>query len=264
MTDTDDRRIETGGLTRRGMIAGGLALAAAAVTGVLAPETALASDGDAIQVGNSYFGTSGTSLANTSDGTSGGTPFTQVTLGSNWAGVNAGVASDAPIASFAIRAQTSAAGSNAIYATNNVAEGVAVYVEATGAGTGVDSTSGVDGVAVKGRLTGAGTAVYGVAGPKGCGVRAEAPTADGGVALEVVGAAHFSRSGRGYVHTGKSSVNVTVPGGLATSALVLVTLQTAGSGVYLKYARRVSATTFTVKLNKSAPSKTYFAWLIVG
>ena len=51
---------------------------------------------------------------------------------------------------------------------------------------------------------------------------------------------------------------------LAASALVLATLQNAGTGVYLKYAKRTDATHFTVTLSKAVPSATYFAWFVLG
>ena len=86
----------------------------------------------------------------------------------------------------------------------------------------------------------------------------------GATALDVEGVAAFSRAGKGKIAKGKSFVNVTVPGGLVASALVLVTLQNAGTGVLLWYARRISATAFTVRLNKAAATDTVFSWFVIG
>jgi len=87
----------------------------------------------------------------------------------------------------------------------------------------------------------------------------------GGTALKVEGKVELSRSGRTTLSKGHSTRTVTVASGVGTTALILVTLQSSpGSGVYLKYARRTSATTFKVYLNKAATATTTFAWMIVG
>lgn len=86
-----------------------------------------------------------------------------------------------------------------------------------------------------------------------------------GVGLKVIGRATFSRSGKATIAKKHSTLTVTVPSGILTSALILVTLQgSGGSGVYLKYAKRMTATTFKVALNKKAKSAVEFAWMIVG
>lgn len=96
----------------------------------------------------------------------------------------------------------------------------------------------------------------------GIGLKASAPL---GVALQVDGPAAFSRSGKGTILRGHASATVNVPSGVSTAALILVTLQgSAGSGRYVRYARRVSATSFRVYLSKSAAAKVYFAWFILN
>ena len=54
-----------------------------------------------------------------------------------------------------------------------------------------------------------------------------------GVALAVSGRATFNRSGRAAVPKNASYVDVTPPGGVASTANVLATLQTYRSGVYV-------------------------------
>jgi hypothetical protein len=96
----------------------------------------------------------------------------------------------------------------------------------------------------------------------GIGLKAQAPN---GTALRVEGPATFSRSGLGTITRKHSTATVTVPTGLAEEALILVTLQgSAGTGVYLRYAKRVTSTKFQVVLSKAATAKVYFAWMILN
>lgn len=89
--------------------------------------------------------------------------------------------------------------------------------------------------------------------------------ANGGIALNVQGGIALSRSGKTTVTKRHSTRTVTLGSGIDPAALILVTLQSSpGSGVYLKYARRTSATTFKVYLNKAATSTVTFGWMIVG
>ncbi len=80
------------------------------------------------------------------------------------------------------------------------------------------------------------------------------------------GTLNMTRSGRKRVSKGKSSVSVSVPSGVSTTANILCTLQnTAGSGVYVRYAKRTGATTFKIYLNKKATTKTaHVGWMILG
>lgn len=119
----------------------------------------------------------------------------------------------------------------------------------------------------------ASTGVYGLAVKAGhYGVQAEhsdtagvalRATNPGGIGIVVEGKAKFSRSGIGTVSKGSSTKTVTVATGVGTSSRILVTLQGyGGSGVYLKYATRASATAFKVVLTKSATRSVKFAWMI--
>jgi hypothetical protein len=86
---------------------------------------------------------------------------------------------------------------------------------------------------------------------------------DSGIALKVDGRASFSRSGQGTVAKNASSKSVTVASGVSTTSRILVTLQgDGGSGVYLKYAARTSATAFKVVLIKKAAKAVKFSWMI--
>lgn len=68
----------------------------------------------------------------------------------------------------------------------------------------------------------------GVAGVGGIGVQAA-----GDVALEVIGPAHFQRSGKATIRYPEKSVTVVVPGGLAAGSLALATLQAGIYGVFV-------------------------------
>jgi hypothetical protein len=85
-----------------------------------------------------------------------------------------------------------------------------------------------------------------------------------GTALKVQGRASFTRSGKATVAKKHSTLTVTVPSIIETTSMILVTLQgSGGSGVWLKYAKRVDATHFKVVLNKKTKSAVDFAWMIV-
>jgi hypothetical protein len=127
---------------------------------------------------------------------------------------------------------------------------------------------GAQQVAVYGGVTAVGAAesmgVYGLASLAGqYGVQAE--NTDGGTALKVMGKAEFQTSGRSSVSKGSTTKTVTGLAGIASTSMILVTLQgDAGSGVVLRYATRVSSTSFKVVLNKAATKKVAFAWFILG
>lgn len=109
----------------------------------------------------------------------------------------------------------------------------------------------------------ASTGVYGLA-VKADHYGVQAENLEGGTALRVIGKAEFQRSGRSSVSKGKSSKTVTVSSGVSTSSMILATLQgSGGSGVYLKYVRRLNDTSFRLYLTKHATSTVTFAWMIV-
>jgi len=119
------------------------------------------------------------------------------------------------------------------------------------------------GTGVRGDAT-TGTAVRGEA-TTGTGVRAASAS---GVALAVAGRATFSRAGRASIPKGASSVDITVPGGLASTAFVMATLQTHRSGAYVAAARPnyPSSGKVRIYLNKvaSTTASTPVGWIVIG
>lgn len=112
-----------------------------------------------------------------------------------------------------------------------------------------------------------GTGVYGYSGtvappvaPNNIGVYARGDGAS--TALRVQGKATFSRSGRTYVGAGYYSRTITLAG-VTTSSLVLATLQTRRTGVYIA-AAVPAAGKFTVYLNKAVTATTYFAYFVLN
>lgn len=86
-----------------------------------------------------------------------------------------------------------------------------------------------------------------------------------GTALKVEGRVALSRSNTARITRGHSGCTVTVPSGVDPASMILATLQgSAGTGVYLRYAKRATATTFTLKLNRAATSTVTVAWMILG
>lgn len=132
-----------------------------------------------------------------------------------------------------------------------------------GSGTGILGFSS-DGTGVL-PVARAHTGVMGVASTTGTGVHAESPS---GNALRVEGKASFSRSGRASVAKRRSYVDVSVAGGLTSSASVLATLQTLRSGVYVAAVRTnfPSAGKARIYLNKvaSLTATSPVAWFVFG
>jgi hypothetical protein len=112
-----------------------------------------------------------------------------------------------------------------------------------------------------------GTGIYGYSGsgappepPDNIGVYARG---DGtAIGLKVQGKAQFSRSGRTYVSAGHATRAVTYAG-VTTSSLVIATLQTYRTGVFIA-AAVPSAGKFTIYLNKAVSGTTYVAFFIIN
>ena len=123
-------------------------------------------------------------------------------------------------------------------------------------GDGVQGTSGLPGT------SGSGSGVHGQAfNNNGVGVSADAPR----TALEVHGAAVFSRSGRATIAQGNAQVTVK-PLRLTASSLVLATIQGNVAGVDVRGVTIVTGNkgSFTIHLNKNAPSALTVGWFVVN
>lgn len=161
-----------------------------------------------------------------------------------------------------------------------------IYPAAVGGWAGAGSTAGAggikngvygytdagDGNGVIGGVFAIDTAITGGAGVSGIGFSAGTTgvlaTSEKGTALRVEGVARFSRSGRVSVPKGHSYVDISVTGGLGTSANILATIQMYRPGVWVTGVRRNYPSTGKARiyLNKvaSTTSVTPVAWFVVG
>jgi hypothetical protein len=128
----------------------------------------------------------------------------------------------------------------------------------SGTGTGLYGQS--EGFGVFG-FTNGGVAVYGDAYVNGTAVKAWAVSTQG-TALEVVGKAKFSRSGKTYLLAGHSYKDVSIAG-VTSASYALATLQTNRAGVYVQ---SVVPTTgkIRISLNKKVTAKTYVAHFVIN
>ena len=129
------------------------------------------------------------------------------------------------------------------------------------AGDGVLGFSG-EGAGVHG-LSNSGTGIFGEATNTGAKAVVASHSNPAETALAVTGKAVFSRSGIATIPVGMSSV--TVPGvPLTASSLVLATVQT-NNGVYVTAAvPNVPGSSFTIYINRKAPSNTPVGWFIAN
>jgi hypothetical protein len=123
-------------------------------------------------------------------------------------------------------------------------------------GDGVQGTTGLPGT------TGLGSGVHGQAlNNNGVGVRADGPR----TGLEVNGAAVFSRTGTVTFSAGQSEVRVK-PLRLTVSSIVLATIQGNVVGMDVRGVTIVTGNkgSFTIHLNKNAPSALIVGWFVVN
>jgi hypothetical protein len=150
-----------------------------------------------------------------------------------------------------------------VHGVTDSASAAAVWGENTGLGEGVKGSSA---------STIRGTGVHGLAAAAaGVGVLAE--NTAGGLALHANGPAQFdarvafARSGSVVIPSGHKTFNVTPPGGVTASTLVLALLQNVSGGVMVKAAVPNPATgSFQIVLNKAplAPASATIAWFILN
>jgi hypothetical protein len=133
-------------------------------------------------------------------------------------------------------------------------------------GTNISSTVhyGVDGIALTGAPNGS-AGLHGTAGTAAqFGVLAEHGIAEG-AALRVNGVAQFSRSGKATISKGHSSRTVSGLSNITADSIILVTLQgSPGTGNHVRWAKRLSGTSFQVMLTKAAAVNVTFGWLILN
>ena len=135
------------------------------------------------------------------------------------------------------------------------ANGWAVLGTVTSPGsTGVLGSAGAGSIAVSGGASGGGTGGRFIS--------------DTGYALDVLGRTRFNRAGRVSVAANHAYVDVAVPGGLASTAFLIATLQTYRTGVYVAAVRPNYPSTGKARiyLNKvaSTTSSTVVGWIAIG
>jgi hypothetical protein len=159
-------------------------------------------------------------------------------------------------------------GGTGVWAYSNTNTGVYGRSSPTGASITSPAKTGIYGFAdadatargVAGETT-VGQGVVGKATTTGVGVRAESSS---GLALQVLGRASFSRSGRLAIAAGRSSVAKTaIP--LTSASMVLAVLQTNRPGIYVRaVVPNVAGRSFTIYLNAAVPGTTYVAWFVLN
>jgi hypothetical protein len=156
---------------------------------------------------------------------------------------------------------TDSPGASGVYGHNaGTGYGVAGRAE-SGTGTLGDSTNGIGVAANSPNGTGlSATTAFGTA--------ASVIATGGGTALQVTGPAIFSRCGLVTIKAPAKSASVAVPGGLASTSLVLALLQNAVPGVSVANAIPSAPTgKITINLNKVPPSTSptaKVAWFVLG
>jgi hypothetical protein len=87
---------------------------------------------------------------------------------------------------------------------------------------------------------------------------------NGRTALKVQGVTRLNRSGRASIGSGKSSITVSVPGGISSTSLGFANLQTNRSGFYVQAVSLGTTTSsITIYLNKALATATYVSWLVI-
>lgn len=270
-------------LSRRKLLAGGIAAAIGALASAVLPRKAEADDGDNLVIGQANVGQTPTSL----EAQVGPGGALSVTNPSNHNGEGPGDSALRAEGFIGLRAGSS--GVKTFQGPGEEPVGVMGHYKASpsdenafGAGVvgSVISTETVPegwpadsdkGVGVKGTSGGdwpweprdeaavlRGTGVAGVGSRNG--VMAASVS---GFALRTEGKVHFSRSGRGTIRRGRYGATVHCPD-LAEDSMIHVTLQGyAGPGRCVAYTCRRSSSCFNVVLNHRATRTARFAWFVL-
>jgi len=250
-------------LGRRALLAAGVAgAAAAAAQAMVGPAAVAAADHDPLKIGETNTGSTETLL--------------------NVPGTNGlGVRSDG---GDGLRGSSSVANKSGVYGWNDNGQGYGVTGRNTASGAygylgsgwrgvygfiGGDAqiamegeTSHAGGYAIAATNTGSNTRA--LLGTPTTGVDAYAPLNTNYFGLQTYGRLHFShRSGQVTIAAGKSSVRTTVYA-LTSSSMVLATLQTNRSGVYVQAAvASPAADRITIYLNKKVTAATTVAYFVL-
>jgi hypothetical protein len=266
--------------SRRALLAAALGAGAATIASAIGrPLPVRAADGDVVYVGGDYAASSRTAF---DTGSTGATALMgQCDTGSEPAvfginpsgpGVNGQSTSGPGVLGESISG-------NGVAGFSEAGEGV-VGGSTTGAGVEGGSTSGtgVQGMSESGEgVAGSSTSHIGVSGEcaTGFGVHGSSDSGVGvvavsksGKALDVVGKAMFSRSGRVRIAAGKRSVDVDLraKGGLAGTPLCFANLLYYRSGVYVAAVRPNYPSTgkLRIYLNKAVTASTNVAWAVLN
>ena len=255
MDETSPRR------SRRNVLFGGLAAAAAVAFGRTAqPDRVAAANGDPVLAGSPSNAASATTRLTTSDQYG----FVGQSTDEEAAGLVGIVGNNAPPAADGIDAGVYGIGIGGVDTSVGVWGDTDQFAGVMGSGPwGVYGTGGVG---VAGDVGAGGTGVYGFVGDS----IAPIPAANVAVearaestsqrALNVVGKATFSRSGRVQFNPGVSAVTVNLAG-VSRASLILATPQTYQAGVWVVVAAPFT-NLFVIRLNK-APTVTYFVSYMV-
>jgi len=151
-------------------------------------------------------------------------------------------------------------GGYGVFVTANAPNKAVVFAQAMGGSAGVHGHAGDSQPAAQ-----ANTGVQGTTQGSGTGGYFSSPT---GNAIRVQGKASFSRAARTSIPKNRSYVDVTVSGGLASSAFVVATLQAARTGVWVSCVRINCPTAgkARIQLNKvaSTTATTPVGWIVIG
>ena len=256
--------------SRRALLTGAAATAAALAASAALPLGVSAHDPDDVAIGVDNATTATTSVTNSADGSTalaGAQTGTSTTTGVGFGyGVQGSSVTAAGVVGWSVNPPVvdwpefvpDFTAYTGVFGTAPEGDGVTTF----GSGVWGDSPNiGVYGSGGAGVYGFGGNGVVGEGAGTGAGVLAIASAATN-VGLEVQGKVKFSRSGRATLGAGKSSIKVTLAG-TTSSSRVFAVLHTNRTG---RWVQSVVPTTgsFTIYLNGTVPGSTYIAWWVIN